>query len=104
MPVEADDGLEYQIISGKSQEEKLSKTLRRDVLTEKVHMKKRHMIAYNISENKETLAYWEVDKKGTPGAEVTVEQLKKGTYLRGAKKMTDRNEEVRNYLELLTVL
>ena len=92
-----DDGLEYQIISGKSQEEKLSKALRRDVLTEKVHMKKKYLIAYNVIETKEIPAFWQVDKQGKPGLEVSQEELKKGTYLRGAKKQNDKDEWVWNF-------
>ena len=67
-------------------------------------MKKKHLIAYNVVETKEIPAFWEVDKKGKPGSEVTIEELKKGTYLRGAKKQGDRDEWVFNFVELLTVL
>ena len=82
----------------------MSKTLRRDVLSEKVHMKKKYLIAYNVVETKEFPTLWEVDRKGKPGSEVTIEQLKKGIYLRGAKKQGDRDEWVYNFEELLTVL
>jgi len=92
-----DDGLEYQIISGKSQEEKLSKALRRDVLTEKVHMKKKYLIAYNVVETKEVPTFWQVNKEGKPGIEVPQEELKKGTYLKGAKKQNDKDEWVWNF-------
>jgi hypothetical protein len=46
-----DDGLKYTITSAKNYSEELSKTLKRDVLAEKLHLKKKFMIAYNIVEN-----------------------------------------------------
>ena len=55
-------------------------------------MKKKYLISYNIVETKEISAFWEVDKQGKPGAEVTIEELKKGTYMKGAKKTNDKNE------------
>ena len=67
-PKEVDDGLIYTVISGKNYSEELSKALKRDVLAEKLHLKKKYMIAYNIVENKELKTYWKVDKKGVPGA------------------------------------
>lgn len=47
---EIDDGLKYQILSGKIEHPSLRKMLKRDVLTEKIQMKKKYIISYNIVE------------------------------------------------------
>ena len=50
---EQDDGLKYLIVSGKGLHSELSKKFRRDVLSERVQMKKKYIIAYNVVETKE---------------------------------------------------
>lgn len=68
LPVkEVDDGLKYHIRSGKATHEELSKALRRDVLTEKVQMKKKFIISYNIVETPEVPAFWSITKEGEEG-------------------------------------
>lgn len=95
LPVkEVDDGLKYHIRSGKATHEELSKALRRDVLTEKVQMKKKFIISYNIVETPEVAAFWSITKEGEEGEEVKEQQLKKGVYLKGHKKTSEKGDNL----------
>jgi hypothetical protein len=53
-------------------------------------MKKKYMIAFNIIETKEEPAYWKVTAEGEEGDEIQLVELKKGSYLKGSKKVDDR--------------
>ena len=89
--------MKYQVISGKGYNEELSKELKRDVLCEKVQMKKKYLIAYNIIETKEEMAYWKYESNSQEGPEVGVGEIKKGVYFRGSKKFNEKGEEVVNF-------
>lgn len=103
-PKEVDDGLKYQIISGKAFHEELSSLLKRDVMVEKLRMKKKFIIAYNVIETKEVPVYWKVNSNGSEGEEVKVESMGKGTYFRGKKKADEKGLEVITLEELITIL
>ena len=89
-PPEVDDGLEYQILSGKVYNENLRKQLKRDVMSERVQMKKKFIIAYNVEETTEEPAFWAVNKEGKVENETDPQKMKRGTYLMGRKKTNEK--------------
>lgn len=78
--------------------------MRRDVLTEKIQMKKKFIISYNIVETPEEVTYWKINKDGEEGDEVKEEDLKKGVYLKGRKKRDEKGEKLVFFEELITIL
>ena len=104
IPKEVDDGLKYQIITGKSYSEEMSKALKRDVMTEKLHMKKKWLIAYNVAETKEELTFWTINSKGEEEKEVRKEELGKGVFIKGFKKIDEDGEAILNFEELITII
>lgn len=60
--------LKYIPKGGREIDKNLSKLLRRDVLTERVQMKKQYNIAYNLIETKEQVQYWILEASGDAGA------------------------------------
>jgi hypothetical protein len=89
---------------GRQIEKNLSQLLRRDVLTEKVQMKKQYNIAFNLIETKETLQYWILKQSGEAGEEVGEGELKPGKYLRGHKRVGDDGTVGVRYEEIITVI
>ena len=61
-------------------------------MSEKLHMKKKFMIAFNIIETKEIPAYWEVNKNGEEGQQISPDEMKKGEYLKGSKKFDEKGQ------------
>ncbi len=58
VPEKETNPMPYIMKGARQIEKNLSRLLRRDVLTEKVQMKKQYHIAFNIIETKETVQYW----------------------------------------------
>jgi hypothetical protein len=79
--------LKYIPKGGREIDKNLSKLLRRDVLTERVQMKKQYNIAYNLIETKEQVQYWILEASGDAGAEIEEKDLKPGKYLKGLKRV-----------------
>lgn len=63
--IEKDENpLTYIMKGGRQIEKNLSQLFRRDVLTEKVQMKKQYNIAFNLIETKEKVQYWVLKENG----------------------------------------
>jgi len=45
-----------------------------------------------------------VDSQGQLGPEIPAEEVKKGTYIKGGKKVNESGESVLNFEELVTVI
>ena len=45
-----------------------------------------------------------MDSKGQLGPEVSAEEVRKGTYIKGGKKVNESGETVLNFEELVTVI
>jgi hypothetical protein len=56
--------LTYIMKGGRQIDKNLSQLLRRDVLTEKLQMKKQYNIGFNLIETNETLQYWVLKESG----------------------------------------
>lgn len=63
----SDNKLKYILKGGRKEQEVLSKMFRRDVLCEKVQMKKEFYIAYNCIETKQEVQYWIMKEDGSEG-------------------------------------
>lgn len=63
----SDNKLKYILKGGRKEQQELSKFFRRDVLCEKVQMKKEFYIAYNCIETKQKVQYWKIIEGGQEG-------------------------------------
>ena len=60
----AQNPLKYSLKGGRCTDKALSAQLKRDVLSEKVQMKKEFLIAFNVVETKERAQYWKMKANG----------------------------------------
>lgn len=100
----AQNPLKYSLKGGRCTDKALSALMKRDVLSEKVQMKKEFLIAFNVVETKERVQYWKMKENGEEGEEVSESDLKPGKYLRGLKKIGDDNSVVYMFEELVEVI
>ena len=78
--------------------------LKRDVMTEKLHMKKKWLIAYNVAETKEELTFWTVNRQGQEEKEIAREALGRGIFIKGFKKVAENGDTIFNFEELITII
>lgn len=96
--------MKYNLKGGRCIDKALSEMMKRDVLSEKVQMKKEFLIAFNVVETKERAQYWKMKESGEEGEEVSESDLKPGKYLRGLKKIGDDDSVAYMFEEILEVI